>query len=125
MLVADFLLWWYTRGWHLFTRALFEKLRSMADFFSMSLLLRTLFAPFKQISTADVTRGGPAAYLANFFDKLLSRVIGMFVRLFILMFGSIVLTLETIFSVLFIAIWPVVPILPAVCVALCIMGVTL
>jgi hypothetical protein len=50
MLVVGFLQWWYTRGWMGFAQGLLDKIRSLADFFSLGLLLRTLFYPFRQIS---------------------------------------------------------------------------
>lgn len=125
MLAVDFLQWWYSRGWGHFARALVDKLRGMADFFSITLLLRTLFSPFRQISTQDVTEGGPIAYISNFFDKLLSRIIGAIVRIMILIFGTIVLVIEAVLSLIFVIIWPAIPLAPAVCIVLCIMGVAL
>lgn len=125
MLAVDFLQWWYSRGWGHFATSLLVKLRGMTDFFSISLLLRTLFAPFRQISTEDVTEGGPAAYISNMFDKLLSRVIGAVVRLAILVFGTIVIIVEAILSLVFVIIWPAIPLMPIACIALCVMGVAL
>jgi hypothetical protein len=125
MLAVDFLQWWYSRGWGRFSKMLLDKLRGMADFFSITLLIRTLFAPFRQISSQDVTEGGPAAYIANFFDKLLSRVIGMIVRLMILIFGMITIVIEAVLSLALVIVWPTIPLMPVACVVLCIMGVTL
>ncbi len=125
MLAVDFLQWWYSRGWGHFALALIEKFRGMADFFSITLLLRTLFAPFRQISTQDVTEGGPMAYISNFFDKLLSRIIGAVVRITILIFGTVVLVVEAMLSLIFVVIWPAIPLMPFICVSLCIMGVTI
>lgn len=125
MLAVDFLQWWYSRGWGHFAMALVDKFRGMADFFSISLLLRTLFSPFKQISTQDATDGGPMAYISNFFDKLLSRIIGAIVRTMILIFGMVVLLIEAILSLVFVIAWPAIPLAPIACIVLCVMGVAL
>ena len=124
--MIDFVSWWYSRGWSYFAHTLVEKLRNIADFFSFSVLIRTFFAPFHQISTVeDDPYGGPMHYLSVFFDKLLSRTIGAIVRLFIMIFGIIAFILDAILSLILVIIWPALPILPAACVVLCIMGVTL
>lgn len=65
------------------------------------------------------------AYISNFFDKLLSRVIGAIVRLMILIFGTIFLVAEAILSLIFVIIWPAIPLAPIACVVLCVVGVIL
>lgn len=47
--------------------------------FSVGLLLKTLFNPFRQISAAPVGGAAPVQ-LSAFFDKLFSRAVGMVVR---------------------------------------------
>lgn len=126
MLMIDFVSWWYSRGWGYFAQTLVEKLRNIADFFSFSVLIRTFFAPFHQISTvAENPYGGPMHYLSVFFDKLLSRTIGAIVRLFILIFGIIAFIFDAILSILLVVIWPILPLAPLICVVLCIAGVAL
>ncbi len=126
MLMLDFVTWWYSRGWAYFARTLVDKLRNMVDFFSISLLLRTFFAPFRQISTVEEDpNGGPMHYLNVFLDKLLSRTIGAVVRLLILIFGTIVIIVEAICSLALVIVWPAFPLAPFACIALCIMGVAL
>lgn len=126
MLMVDFFSWWYSRGWGYFVRLLIEKLRNIADFFSFSVLIRTLFAPFRQISTVeDNPYGGPMYYLSQFFDNLLSRTIGAIVRLLILIFGVIAFILDSVLSLLLVIIWPTLPLLPIACIILCVTGVAL
>lgn len=113
--------WWYTRGWKVFITKLMDKLRNAADFFSISLLIRTLFAPFKQI---DANGGGNALAdkMRAFGDRLMSRFIGAVMRLGILIVGLVLLILESIVGLVLIMLWPLMPFLPIVGVVLTCMG---
>ncbi len=103
--------WWYTRGWKIFVMKLVDKLRGAADFFSISLLLRTLFAPFKQI---DAGGGGNSLgdRMRAFGDRLISRLVGAVMRIGILIFGLILLILESVIGLALIVIWPFLPLVP-------------
>ena len=96
----------------------------MADFFSIGLLLRTLFQPFRQIS-ADETgeKGGIQGALVAFFDRLLSRIIGFVVRVCIIIAGIIVMTLQFVFGALLALLWPCIPLLPIAGIIVSSMGV--
>ena len=103
--------WWYTRGWGVFITKIVDKLRAAADFFSISLLIRTLFAPFKQI---DAGKGGEA--LADkfqaFIDRLISRIVGAIMRLGLLIFGLVALIVISVIGFALVALWPLVPLAP-------------
>ena len=124
MLAVSFLQWWYLRGWLTYFDGFRIKMRDMADFFSIGLLLRTLFQPFRQIS-ADETgeKGGLEGALIAFFDRLLSRVIGFVVRIFIIIAGIIVMTCELVFGLAIALLWPCIPLLPFVGIVVSSMGV--
>ena len=124
MLVVGFFQWWYLRGWKHFARKTFSALRNLADSFSISLLLRTLFAPYKQISAYGSGGESVQAQFGDFFDKLLSRMIGFIMRLLIIFVGIIVLTAVLIIGLIAIAVWPLLPILPLASVILTIAGIT-
>ena len=124
MLAVSFLQWWYSRGWGIFLRGFCDKMRNLADFFSISLLLRTLFQPFRQIS-ADETgeTGGLEGALVAVFDKLLSRLIGFIVRIGLIIFGIIAMTVQFVLGLALAIIWPVVPLLPIAGIVVSSMGV--
>jgi hypothetical protein len=63
--------------------------------------------------------------IRDFFDKLLSRIIGAIVRIMILIAGIVWLVFEIVASLALIILWPVMPLLPVACVVLTVMGVTL
>ena len=118
--MVDMLTWWYSRGWGVFISGLKNRLRDSADFFSIGQLLRTLFKPYRQIS-AGTSGGG----LSGFGDRLISRVVGFFVRFFIIVFGAIALFIETLIGAIMIVLWPMAPVLIVVGVVMAVMGVKL
>ena len=119
MLALNLFEWWYARGWSLFIHGLFAKLRDDADFFSIGLLLRTLFQPYRQISGID----GNTTFFQEIIDKLVSRSIGAVVRILVIVVGSLVLLLEFIFGLLLLIVWPAVPFLPILGLVLSLSGV--
>lgn len=124
MLAVSFLQWWYLRGWLIYFDGFRTKMRDMADFFSIGLLLRTLFQPFRQIS-ADETgeKGGLEGALIAFFDRLLSRLIGFIVRICVIIGGIIVMTFELVAGLVIALLWPCIPLLPFAGIVVCTMGV--
>ena len=123
MLVVSFFQWWYVRGWLDFIHNLGSRLGNLADSFSISLLLRTLFSPYKQISAYGSGGDSFQGQISDFFDRLLSRIIGAIFRLLIIFSGIIVMLGGAIVSLLLIIIWPLLPLLPIVSVVLAILGV--
>ncbi len=92
------------------------------DYFSMDLLIRTLFAPFRQISAGNVD--GPLnVKLRAMVDKLFSRVIGAIVRTLLLFIGSVTILLQVIFVVVILIFWVIVPVLPIIGIVLSVVGV--
>lgn len=118
--MAGILQWWYVGGWRIFVIGLGERLKNSADFFSIGILFKTLFAPFRQISAV----GPDATRWQAFMDKLFSRAIGAVVRIFIIVAGIIALTVQAVLGLALAIIWPIIPFLPIVCIILGILGVT-
>lgn len=124
MLALNIIEWWYVRGWMLFVQNLRQKLHNDADFFSIGLLFRTLFEPFRQISAnSEAASEDLPGRLSVFFDKLLSRVIGAVVRTIIIFVGILLMILEAIFGLILIILWPAVPFLPILGIVFSITGV--
>ena len=53
MFIVGLLGWWYGAGWRERARMIIERLAKAYDFFSLDLLIKTLFAPFRQISAGS------------------------------------------------------------------------
>ncbi len=111
MVIVWALSWWYGQGWLAQFSRLRANLSSSYDYFSIGQLVFTLFSPFRQISAGKV--GGPITAQARaFFDRQLSRVIGAFVRLMLIIVGSVWLILQVIFGTVLLTAWLIVPLLP-------------
>ena len=126
MAIAEMFLWWYAHGWSVFIQKLKVFLGNITDFFSMGSLLRTLFQPFRQISaeTADADSSLDLKF-HMFIDRLVSRVVGFFSRLILLLAGCIIIIIGGLFSLILIILWPIVPFLPIIGIILTIMGVNI
>ncbi len=107
----------------MFLVGLGDRLKNAADFFSIGLLVRTIFSPFRQIS--GVTSDSPAfsAQVSRFFDRLLSRMIGAIIRIGLLIIGTFIILLQAIFGALLFLLWPVIPFMIIGCVVLAFAGV--
>ena len=99
---------------------------SLTDFFSMNSLIRTLFKPFRQIS-ADTASADSSLDLKfhMFLDRLVSRIVGFFSRLILLITGCIIIILGGIISLVLIVMWPFIPLIPIAGIILTITGVTI
>ncbi|MBQ6461062.1 hypothetical protein IJJ36_01350 [Candidatus Saccharibacteria bacterium] len=113
MAIIDMLSWWYTTGWGVFTRKLGNLFASLADFFSISSLLRTLFQPYRQISAGETSANASLdSKFHAFIDRLISRCVGFVSRLLILVVGFIIITVSGTIGIVTIVIWPLIPCLP-------------
>jgi hypothetical protein len=92
-------------------RRVSERLAATADFFSIGLLFRTLFSPFRQISAGRV-RGPLGVQLRAFFDRLTSRLIGAMVRSAMIIAGVSALIFHSVLGGLTIIGWLLVPAIP-------------
>lgn len=99
-----------------------ERLEAVVLFFSIKLLVSTLFDPFRQIDAGGV-RGSLGVQMRAFFDRSFSRVIGMFVRLSVIGFGLTVAAVLAVVGLLQLIIWPLVPFLPIIGIILALMKV--
>ena len=124
MLISGLFSWWYLDGYKLFASKLWTKLGDTADFYSIVALLKTLFAPYRQIAASTIGSSLDAKILA-FFDRLVSRLVGGVTRTLIIIFGVIILFLQLIFSIIGLIIWPLLPFIITLFIMLAAAGVTL
>jgi hypothetical protein len=111
MIIVWALSWWYGAGWKARTLRVYEQLLTTYDYFSIGLLGRTLFSPFRQISAGNVD-GPIGVKLRAFVDKQISRTIGSIVRTILIIAGIVWLALQAIFGVVSLAVWALLPIGP-------------
>ncbi|MEO5950485.1 MAG: hypothetical protein ABIQ04_03490 [Candidatus Saccharimonadales bacterium] len=121
MFIVGILSWWYGAGWRQRFTILHEQLSAMLDYFSIGLLARTLFSPFRQISAGQVD-GSLEVKLRAFADRVISRLIGAFVRIAVMIAGILAIIVYTIVSAIALLIWACAPLLPLVGLTLFIVG---
>ena len=121
MFLVGILTWWYGDGWQARIRIIKERLVASADYFSIGLLVTTLFSPYRQISAGSID-GPLAEKMRAFADKLISRCVGAIVRTVILIAGLVAMFFQITFGALEIAIWPLIPLFPAIGLIMMIIG---
>lgn len=121
MVIVGILAWWYTDGWHQAIRGVQSRLVGLFDYFSIDILLRTLFSPFRQISAGKID-GSIGDQLRAFGDQLISRLVGATARLIIMIFGLVAIIGAILFGLLYIVLWAFVPIFPLIGLVMTLIG---
>ena len=123
MFLVGIFQWWYGNGLLQYIRQSFLGVLRTADFFSVGLLLKTLFNPFRQISAAPVG-GDLSVQLSAFFDKMFSRVIGAVVRSMVVIIGILMILLRFLWMIVEIIMWLALPLMPLIGIILWQLGVS-
>ncbi len=113
MFIVGLLRWWYTIGWSQRARMIMDRLDSTMDYFSVGLLIRTLFSLFRQDGAGSVD-GPLSVKMQAFVGRLISRCIGAMIRTTVLIFGVVTITLQALLGIVALGVWAVVPLLPIV-----------
>ncbi len=122
MIILDWAQWWYGAGLRRRVQLLGRRIGKAVDFFSISLLLKTLFAPFRQISAEKSHSAGLETRARMVVDRMVSRLIGGAMRIFVILAGLVVLAVLAVWSILVLACHVLRPVLVVVCVVLFCMG---
>jgi len=113
-MVLEFFVWWYTTGWLETLQRIGGHIEAVWRMFSVPILLRTLFAPWRRIVTTPGK--GMDQLFRSMLDNTISRLVGFVVRLFVLL-AAIVLTCGmAIFGLVVTVLWPLLPLLVVFCV---------
>lgn len=113
MVIISLFSWWYTTGWMALIQKGSRRVESVLKFFSVPLLLTSLFAPFRQISAGRVN-GPLGVQLRAWGDRLFSRFIGAFVRSFLIIIGLLIVSLASAMVLIAALIWPFLPAAPII-----------
>ncbi len=109
MLILEMLRWWYGAGWSMVWKRTTAKISDVAQSFSVSLLLRTLFSPWRRIVTP---RGkGFDAAIRGKIENAIGRFVGFFVRFFVLIGAAVMTVVLVAFGMAAMAVWPFMPLL--------------
>lgn len=123
MLLFSMLGWWYFRGWKWVAKYLLVvRTKRILDFFSVSDLVKTLFAPFRQ-DVVD-TKNAPVGYkLQALGGNLISRFLGFLIRTTLILLGILCTLANGVFGITVVIVWPLIPFAPLVSFLLVMWGV--
>jgi len=103
--------------WHYFERTGFiikawrNFLVFNLNYFSISLLIKTLFAPWKKYLWSYGRGFDFGVYFQTFLSNLISRIIGAFIRIIFIIIGIATEILIFVFGLVFIIFWLTLPLL--------------
>lgn len=113
MIVIDMLVWWYTTAWFTELQKVQQRTMGILESFSVGLLARTLFAPFRQIDAGSV-RGPINIRMRAWFDRTFSRFFGAIVRSVMIFCGCFMAIVIFCGGIIWAALWLIMPVLPIV-----------
>jgi hypothetical protein len=108
-MLFEFLAWWYGPGWLSAWKNSFEPAKKVQMAFSIDVLLKTLFSPWKRI-VVDGGRSIDEKFRAAM-DNLVSRVIGFCVRIIILVTAVVLIALTAAACAILALVWPLLPLI--------------
>lgn len=115
-MVLELFSWWYGKGWGIVAQNMQRRLERTAHLFSLPILVRTLFAPWRRILTY------PGEDLAARFraiaDNTVSRAVGFVVRLAVLFAALLILLIVFVTALFELIAWPLIPLLLPTCLIL-------
>lgn len=102
-----YLLWHYVYAWADILRLYWNFSWFLWNFFSIPLLLGTLFSPWKRLH--EVKTKATAGALGSFIINTILRFVGFIARLATIVVGLAALTMLLVLAVAFIVLWPLMP----------------
>lgn len=108
MFLQAYFVWWYRAGWQRLGQNVLRHIKRTYLGFSVAILFRTLFEPWRRIiSTENETIGQK---LRSALDNVISRAVGLVVRILALIAAGLLIVATVIFGVVAIILWPILPI---------------
>lgn len=106
----DFLSWHYSEGVKFYAERLIYSLKSIIHYFSLSVLLTSLFAPWKRLVNIEKKTGFDLSRAFQTFSfNMVSRGIGAVVRIILFITGVFVLVFVAVFGSIGAVFWVVFP----------------
>jgi hypothetical protein len=109
MLFLEFFKWWYGAGWAQAAKGAVGLVKKVELSFSVSVLIRTLFAPWKMIITPPGRSFDDK--MRAFLDNLVSRTVGFFVRIFSLIAALVLISGAAVMGLMIAFFWPLIPVI--------------
>ena len=102
-----YILWHYTKAWNDIFRLISNCLWFVGNFFSINLLLRTLFSPWRRLGA----RGGEENIFGTLVINFLMRFIGFGMRLGTIIIGAVSLLFTMVASGIVLLVWLFLPVI--------------
>jgi len=107
MIALEILTWWYRQGWAQVAKNAKHRFDKVSHLFSVPILVRTLFAPWRRIVTYP--GAGIEAQLQAMGDNLVSRFVGFAVRSMVLLAAGVMLAGCAVLAGVQLVVWPLLP----------------
>ncbi len=114
MLTVALFRWWYGSGWLWCLRQGKQQISGLVEQFSVTTLLKTLGAPWKQIISRPNQQSGLDAKFRALIDNMVSRIVGFCVRSIVLIAAGLLILLWAFLGFIAVFIWPVIPLAPVI-----------
>jgi hypothetical protein len=111
MVLLLFFRWWYSAGWLNAFDRIVARIKNIYNDFSLPILLRTIFEPWKQITSYAPRESSFDLKLRVWFDNIFARIIGFVIRITVILFSVVIMIFVAIFGLVIALIWPIVPLL--------------
>lgn len=109
MLVLEVITWWYGTGWKELILRLQNLVSRVLVVFSVPLLIRTLFSPWRRIIT--FTDNSFMQNIRAALDNAVSRFVGFWVRLIVIFTALSFIIFIIISGIIAVILWPLLPVL--------------
>lgn len=119
-MLFSFISWWYGPGWLSAFHDILKRTVGVGRSFSVAILLRTLFAPWKRITTQP--GAGLDAKFRALVDNMMSRLVGFTVRVIVLITAGVLTLITIVFYSAIALVWPVLPLGVLLCIAKVLVG---
>lgn len=99
--------WWYKEGWRQTSQEPKRWLRKIYREFSVPLLLKTMFSPWRRI--ISFPGRSFSDHVRAMIDNFISRTIGFIVRLIVLLAATLSMIFIVLVAAIEVIIWPLLP----------------
>ena len=106
---SNYAVWHYTRGVHDLFVIWKNIMWFVKEFFSINLLFKTFFKPWKRLQEKHYRNEGISEFLSNILINVMMRIVGMIIRSVVILVGLFVLLISTVFGILLFGIWFILP----------------
>jgi hypothetical protein len=103
-----YIFWHYTKAWKDLLRVIDNYLWFIGNYFSINLLLGTLFSPWRRLKISG-GRGQADGFFAALLINTLMRLVGFIFRLFVILSGACAILITLFLGFVAIVLWLVLP----------------